>query len=307
MTAAYEDIFYQALRIRMAEEKITEIYPSDRIQSPVHLSIGQEHHIAALMSQLHRSDQVYTSYRNHAVYLAKGGDMKKMFAELFGRSTGISGGKAGSMHLSCPEANMMGSSAIVASSFPHAAGAAYSFKMLKSGAIAVSVNGEGAMEEGVFHESLNFSALKALPVLFVIENNDLAIHSRQNARQSFSLEKLAAAYGIKYFKSPVGSDMRAVSSLSSEIAGMVRSSKQPAVYEILTCRYKSHVGVSEDYDKGYRDKSEIEKWKAIDPLINDTLLVSKFKERIDREIRDAVAYAENSPLPDKIYFEKGCY
>jgi len=119
MTSNYENIFYQALRIRMVEEKITELYPSDKIQSPVHLSVGQEHHIAAIMTQLNKDDQVFTTYRGHAVYLAKGGDLKKMFAELYGKATGISKGRAGSMHLTDPQVNMMGSSAIVGATLSH--------------------------------------------------------------------------------------------------------------------------------------------------------------------------------------------
>jgi pyruvate dehydrogenase E1 component alpha subunit len=269
--------------------------------------LGQEHHIAALSARLGDGDQVFTSYRNHAVYLSRGGDLRKMFAELYGKAAGISGGKAGSMHLSAPEINMMGSSAIVAATLPHAAGAAYAFKLLKKDSIAVSITGDGSMEEGVFSECLNFSSLKKLPLLFVIENNGLAIHSRQSARQAFDLEKLSAAYGIEYHKAAKGQDIAVVASQSKGIIESLRRGSGPAIYEILTYRYKSHVGVQDDYDKGYRNASELEIWKKSDPLINDKALISKYRPGIEEEIRDAVAYAENAPFPLRSDLFKGCY
>jgi pyruvate dehydrogenase E1 component alpha subunit len=307
MSVKYEDVFYQALRIRMVEEKIAAIYPSDKIQSPVHLSIGQEHHIAALVSQLEKNDQVFTSYRSHAAYLAKGGDLRKMFAELYGKATGISKGKAGSMHLSSPETNMMGSSGIVAATLPHALGAAYAFSLLKKDSIAASITGDGSTEEGVFHECLNFSSLKKLPALFVIENNGLAVHSRQKVRQSFDLEKLAGAFGIKYFRSDKGYDMQEVSSRSKEIMSLVRRASAPAVYEIITYRYMPHVGINNDYENGYRARTELAQWEENDPLINDKELISRFKTKIEEEIREAVDYAEKSRFPDRSELTKECY
>ena len=169
-------ILFEALRIRMVEEKIIELYPTDVIQSPVHLSIGQELHTAALMALLASSDRVFTTYRSHAAYIAKGGDLKKMFAELYGKQTGISHGKAGSMHLCHPETGLMGSSAIVGAVFSHAVGAAYADRIKKTGQIVMCITGEGATEEGTFHESLNFTALKKIPLVYVIENNGLAIN-----------------------------------------------------------------------------------------------------------------------------------
>jgi pyruvate dehydrogenase E1 component alpha subunit len=306
MAAKYEEVFYQALRIRMVEEKITDIYPTDKIQSPVHLSIGQEHHIAALISGLGREDQIFTTYRSHAVYLAKGGDLKKMFAELYGKSTGISKGKAGSMHLTAPEVNMMGSSAIVGATLPHALGAAYAFKFFKKDNIVVSVTGDGSTEEGVFNECLNFASLKKLPLLFVIENNGLAIHSFLKTRQSFSLKKLAEAYNISYYKVEDNFDMDKVASLTGEITAKIKKSGTPAILEIITYRYRGHVGVDEDFKHKYRDRSEYEKYVKRDPLINNRDLISKFKKRIEEEIDEAVAFAEKSPFPEQCDLLKGC-
>jgi TPP-dependent pyruvate/acetoin dehydrogenase alpha subunit len=297
MGISYKEIFYHALRVRMVEEKIREIYPSDKIQSPVHLSLGQEHHIAALLLQLKKTDQVYTSYRSHAVYLAKGGNLKQMFAELYGKKSGVAKGKAGSMHLCAPESGMMGSSAIVGSPLPHALGAAYAMKIKKSGNIAVSITGDGSCEEGVFSECLNFAALKSLPVLYVIENNGLAIHAPIKERQSFGLKKLSEAYGIEHHLSADGSDMKAVAALSAKIINSVRKKQKPAVYEILTCRYKEHVGINEDFHRGYRSRADFQKKYCRDPLVTEKNLINKFSKKIYSEIDRAAAYAEESEFP----------
>ena len=307
MNRTYDDIFYQALRIRKVEEKITELYPSDKIQSPVHLSIGQEHHIAAIMSRLEKEDQVFTTYRGHAVYVAKGGDLKKMFAELYGKSTGISKGKAGSMHLTSPEVNMMGSSAIVGATLPHTLGAAYAFKFFRKNNIVVSVTGDGSTEEGVFSECLNFASLKKLPILFIIENNGLAIHAFLKTRQAFSLKKLAEAYYLSYYKIEDNFDMNRAASLTGEIRAKIMETGIPAIFEIITYRYRGHVGVDEDFKYNYRDRAEFEKYKKRDPLIHDVELAGKFKKRIEEEINEAVAYAEKSPFPDPCDLLKGCF
>lgn len=297
MKTSYEEMFRQALRIRLAEEKIAEIYPSDKIQSPVHLSIGQEPHTAALIAALANTDQLYTTYRSHAAYLAKGGDMPRMFAELYGKAAGVSKGKAGSMHLCWPETGLMGSSAIVAATLSHALGAAYAFQLRGRSEIVVSLTGDGSTEEGVFHECLNFAALKKLPLLFVIENNGLAIHSHLATRQAFSLEKLAGAYGIPYTLSKDGLDMPAVAGAAGRIAARVRAGGGPEVYEIRAYRYMQHVGVAQDFDKGYRDRAEYEAWRARDPLATDKTLIAKFKPELDREIAAAVDFAERAPFP----------
>ncbi len=297
MNPTYEQIFYQALRIRMVEEKIIEIYPSDKIQSPVHLSIGQEHHTAAIVMQLDKNDQIFTTYRSHAVYLAKGGNLKKMIAELYGKSTGISKGKAGSMHLCSPEVNMMGSSAIVGSTLPHALGAAYALKVKNKNNIAVSITGDGSTEEGVFCECLNFASLKKLPLLFVIENNGLAIHSHIKTRQSFDLKKLVEAYRIAYFKSDDGFNMDFIAQKSREFINEIKTSGTPMVFEIVTYRYKQHVGVDDDFDRGYRDRAEFKEWYSRDPLVQNKLLIEKYKNIIEKEINEAVEYAEKSAFP----------
>lgn len=181
----YEELFYKALRIRLVEERIIELYPSDKIQSPVHLSIGQEAVAVCACQSLKQADLLFCSYRSHAFYRAKGGHLCEMFAELYGKATGCGRGKAGSMHLAAPEVGLMGSSAVVASTIPHAVGAALAAERLKKPQVIVAVFGDGATEEGVYHESLNFAALHKLPIVFFCENNGLAVHSKLEARQAY--------------------------------------------------------------------------------------------------------------------------
>src|SRR5437868_9278272 len=175
---------YRALfRIRRVEEEVARVYATDAIKSPVHLSIGQEAVSVGVCEALRPQDVVFGTYRGHAMYLAKGGDMNAMVAELYGKATGCTKGKGGSMHLIDPEHGVMGTSAVVGTTIANAAGYAYALKTRRSDAVVVSFFGDGATEEGVFSETLNFTALKRLPVIFVCENNGYAIHTHQSRRQ----------------------------------------------------------------------------------------------------------------------------
>ena len=176
---------------------------------------------------LRPEDMVFGSYRSHAFYLAKGGDLRQMFAELYGKATGCCGGKAGSMHLAAPEVGFMGASAIVASTIPHAVGAALAAKRRRTGQVIVTVFGDGATEEGVYHESLNFAALHRLPVLFLCENNGLAVHSKITARQSYDILDHADAYGIPARLCAKGNDPRAVYDCIAARGGP-RAQRRPA-------------------------------------------------------------------------------
>ena len=296
--AIYRRLFRTALLIRLVEERIIALYPSDKIQSPVHLSIGQEAVAVGVCDALRADDLVFATYRSHGFYIAKGGQLDAMFAELYGRKYGISGGKAGSMHLAAPEVGLMGSSAVVASTIPHAVGAALSFKRRGSSRIAVAAFGDGATEEGVYHESLNFAALMKVPVLFLCEDNGLAVHSHRRARQSYGLIDHAAAYGIPGRRLEEGWDLLAVRQATLEATARVRAG-QTFVLEIATSRYKEHVGVGEDFHFNYRTSVSVEAWKRQDPLIVDAKLAAELRPEVEREIDDAVAYAEASPAPGR--------
>ncbi|SRR5579883_3189889 len=298
-STTYEKLFYQALRIRLVEERIIDLYPSDKIQSPVHLSIGQEAVAVGVCQPLRETDWLFGSYRSHAFYLAKGGDLRSMFAELYGKLTGGSQGKAGSMHLTAPEVGFMGSSAVVASSIPHAIGAALAAKRLQKDQLVVAVFGDGATEQGVYHESLNFAALHQLPVILVCENNQLAVHSALEARQSYSILDHAKTYGIPTSKVLEGYDLVKVQTAFADVVQQVKRSQAPHWIEIQTYRYKEHVGPGDDYAAGYRSLQTLHDWQARDPLLLDQALVERFKPAIVKEIDDAVAFAEASPVPGR--------
>ena len=201
------------LRIRLVEERVIELYPSDKIQSPVHLSIGQEAVAVGACHSLRPTDLLFGTYRGHAFYLAKGGDLNQLMAELYGKATGCGRGKAGSMHLAAPEVGMMGSSAVVASTTPHAVGAALAAKMRKTDQVIMAVFGDGATDQGVHHESLNFAALHQVPLLFLCENNGLAVHTRRETRQAYTLVEQSALYGIPSVRLEEGYDPVAVDAL----------------------------------------------------------------------------------------------
>ncbi len=295
----YEKLFRQALLIRLFEEKVIELYPSDRIQSPVHLSIGQEAVAVGVCHALQRDDLLFGNYRGHAFYIAKGGDLKQMMAELFGKATGCGRGKAGSMHLAAPEVNFMGSSAVVASTIPHAVGAAWAAKHRGTGQIAVAVFGDGATEQGVYHESLNFAAIRDVPVLFLCENNGLAIHTHTEKHHAYDIVGHAAAYGIESEQIDDGHDFMGIARRIGELVAAMRVDRKPRFVEIITCRYKEHVGPGDDWHVGYRSKEVLAAWQARDPLIQNAELVRRLTPELQREIAAAVEFAEASPWPDR--------
>ncbi|MFN8928036.1 MAG: thiamine pyrophosphate-dependent dehydrogenase E1 component subunit alpha [Rhodospirillales bacterium] len=294
-----EAMFREALRIRLVEEKIIEIYPTDRIQSPVHLSIGQEAVAVGVCAAIRREDLLFGTYRSHAFYLAKGGDLKLMMAELYGKVTGGAKGKAGSMHLTAPEVGFMGSSAVVASTIPHAVGAALAAKRRKTGQVILAVFGDGATEEGVYHESVNFAALHRLPVLLVCENNGYAVHSALSARQAYRIGELTRTYGIPVDEVDAGHDPRAVRDATAAAVERIRAGGGPEFLEIRTCRFREHVGTGEDFLAGYRSETDVRAGAARDPLPVDAARVARLTPGILAEIEAAMAFAEDSPWPGR--------
>lgn len=293
----YDRMFYSTLRIRLIEERIAEIYPSDKIQSPVHLSIGQEHISVGVCEAAKRTDLVFGTYRSHALYLAKGGDLNRFVAELYGKRTGCGAGKAGSMHLCDPDVGMMGASAVVASTIPHAVGAALVARLQKTGQVIICFYGEGATGEGVYHESLNFAALHRLPVLFVCENNDLSIYTISSAVHSFRIGDHARSYGIEAESVDEGMDLNRIYEKASQHIEAIRSGGGPRVLEFHTYRYRQHVGPQEDYHLGYRERTDLESWLARDPVVQDKERIARFRPDIERELNAAIEFAENSPFP----------
>ncbi len=249
-------------------------------------------------------DVLFGTYRDHATYLAKGGDMKLMMAELYGKATGYNKGKGGSMHLIDVPKGSMGASAVVATTIPHAVGYAYAVKLRKEKRVVVSMFGDGAVDEGAFHESLNFAALKKLPVIFVCENNYYAIHSHHLARHaSDNLCERARAYGMPA-RRVGGNDVFAIRTVMANALDELRETGEgPRFFEFMTYRLKEHVGPNDDYVFGYRSKTEAEPWLNQDPVKVLAKRISKpdlerIHKAVEDEIADAIEFAEQSPFPD---------
>jgi 2-oxoisovalerate dehydrogenase E1 component len=298
------DRFYRSIyRIRRVEEEVARIYPTDKIKSPTHLSIGQEAVAVGVCEALRPTDIVFGTYRGHACYLAKGGDLKKMIAELYGKATGCAKGKGGSMHLIDVRAGVMGTSAVVGTTIPHAVGYAYAMRLQRKDTIVASFFGDGAIDEGVFHESMNFAALRKLPIIFICENNSYAIHSHQLARQpALNIVDRARAYSIPAERVE-DNDVQRTYDLVKAAADEIRSGQSgPRFFECMTYRWKEHVGPNDDFDKGYRSISEAQPWFANDQLKRlENLLEPLVRERIaaevEVEIKEAFDFAESSPFP----------
>ncbi|TAN47774.1 MAG: thiamine pyrophosphate-dependent dehydrogenase E1 component subunit alpha [Rhodospirillales bacterium] len=298
-----EGLYAKLLLIRRFEEEIERIYPSDKIKSPVHLSIGQEFIAVGICGALAPEDVVIATYRGHAAYLARGGDLDRFWAELYGKATGCGQGKAGSMHLIDMPVNMVGTSAIVGTSLPIALGYAWAKRQKQEPGLVVCFFGEGATDEGAFHETLNFAALKRLPILFVCENNGLAIYSRTEARVAnpdFSAR--AASYGLTARRIEDGS-VFSVRDAARELALGIRDGQSgPCFLEVFASRWRDHVGPGEDFKLGYRQPSELEPWKKNDPLGQLASRIgneraSSIAGEVEGRIAKAIAAAEAAPFP----------
>ncbi|NER39830.1 MAG: hypothetical protein F6J93_38845 [Oscillatoria sp. SIO1A7] len=300
----YEKFYRSLYRIRRVEEEIAKVYPTDKIKSPVHLSIGQEAVSVGIAEALRADDIVFGTYRSHAMYLAKGGNLKEMIAELYGKVTGCAKGKGGSMHLIDNNAGVMGTSAVVGTTIPNAVGYAYALKYQRKDSIVVSVFGDGATDEGVFYESLNFAALKRLPIIFVCENNFYAIHTHQRIRQAVTnIYERAASYGIPSERIEDNDLFRIYERVSDIVTGMRSGTPGPFLLECMTYRWKEHVGPGEDYHLGFRDRQEAEPWVKNDAV---QLLAAKvepdrrslIEAEVESEIEEAFKFAEDSLFPD---------
>ena len=291
-------------RIRRAEEVVAKIYPTDKIKSPVHLGIGHEAIQVGICENLQKEDVVFGYYRSHPLYLAKGGSMKGMMAELFGKITGCAHGWGGSMHLVDLEHNVMSTTAIVASSVPNAVGYAYALKLQGSKQVVVSFFGDGATEEGVVAESWNFASLHKLPVLFVCENNELAIHTKRSQRQSvLDICGRARANGVpatlieQY-------NIDTIYNVAGELVNKIREGSGPQFLEIATSRWLEHVGPNEDFKLGYRTEDEVAPFREQDEVerlgsLLDAAVKAEIDQDVENEINEAVAFAEASEFPQK--------
>lgn len=313
------NLYEQMYRIRAIEEAIADNYPDGKMRCPVHLSIGQEAIPAAFAQVIRASDFAVSTHRGHAHYLAKGGNLNAMIAEIYGKSTGCAKGKGGSMHLIDLGVNFMGTSAIVGNSIPVGVGLALSAQLKKTNQISCIFLGDGATEEGVFYESVNFAAVRRLPVLFICENNLYSVYSPLSVRQpkGRSIAKMVAAMGIQTATGD-GSDIFSCYEIMRDAVDSVRNTGMPFFLEFSTYRWREHCGHSFDNDIGYRTEEEFLEWQAKDPLnnlshkltstdANGLANIDSTIARINSEIESAFNFAESSDFPDQSEAYTGVY
>jgi TPP-dependent pyruvate/acetoin dehydrogenase alpha subunit len=298
------------VRIRMVEEAIAAHYAKQQMRCPVHLSIGQEAAAAGVGLALRTDDLVMSGHRSHAHYLAKGGDLKAMIAEMHGRETGCCRGRGGSMHLVDRRAGFVGAVPIVGSTIPIAVGLAFAEHLKKSDRVAVAFFGEAATEEGVFHESANFASLHRLPVVFVCENNLYSVYSPMGVRQPAHREvfEQARGHGILAHQAD-GNEPLAVHGLMTSALEHARARRGPVFLELKTYRWREHCGPGFDNHIGYRTESEYLSWKKRDPIamfeqwlragaLFDEQRQALFAKRQEREIAAAFEAAAVAPYPE---------
>ena len=312
-------LFYNMLRIRRIEESIVEHYKEQKMRTPVHLSIGQESIAAIVGGQLQREDYCVSTHRAHAHYLAKGGSLKAMIAEIYGKVTGCCRGRGGSMHLIDTSVGFMGSTAIVGNTIPIGVGLGLSLKLSGKSKISCIFLGDGAIEEGAFFESLNIAVLKKLPILFICENNRYSVYSPFSKRQppNRKMYEIAQAMGAATAYED-GYNVLASDELVHRAITAIRKGCGPHFLEFETYRWREHCGPNYDNDLGYRTEDEFLSWSLRDPIetfkkyLIETYQLShdlfqEMEASIHQEIQAAFEFAENSPFPNPIEAVTGQY
>lgn len=313
-------LFRSMLRIRMIEEEIAARYPVEeqKMRCPVHLSVGQEAVAVGVSSSLRPDDQVVSNHRCHAHYLAKGGDLQAMLAELYGKAAGCCGGRGGSMHLFDTDAGVLLSLPVVGSSIPVGVGAALAFKQQCRDSVCVIYLGDAGLEEGVYHESANFAALREVPAVFVCENNLYSVYTHLSDRQPpRPLVDMGRAHGLPSCHVD-GNDVRAVVRAAAEAIDHARRGGGPSFILADTYRWREHCGPFYDNDLGYRTEAEFLAWRERDPIVrlrglltDEGALDAKREAEMVREIEDeiaaAFAFAESAAFPDPGTAGEGVY
>jgi pyruvate dehydrogenase E1 component alpha subunit len=311
------------IEIRCAEEKIGDEFGKSVIKCPCHLVIGQEAPAVGVAAHIRAGDRVFGAHRSHAHFLSLGGTVHQLLAEALGKETGCSRGMGGSMHLLDRANNFHGSVPIVGATIPIATGAGLAAKMDKAGGIAVSYLGDGATEEGVFHESLNFASVFKLPVIYVVENNLFSSHLHISLRQPFdSVCRFAVAHGVAWQRVD-GNDIVAMSAAAGNAISAARGGQGPQLIEAVTYRWRGHVGHREDNDVGVMRKEGLVEWKKRDPISRLAIAMitagflaeselqgfwSEFRTHVNQAWAQAVAdpHPPISALLDRVYSKEGC-
>lgn len=302
-------LYYDMLRVRLIEEAIGEHYREQEMRCPVHLAMGQEAIAVGVCANLNTTDYIMSTHRSHLHYLAKGGDIKVMLAEIYGKSTGCSRGRGGSQHLIDIEAGFLGATPIVGSIIPVAVGVAFGVSMKNEERVVVVFFGDAAVEEGTFSESLNFASLKKLKIIFVCENNLYSVYTHIRERQPINRSNvdIAIAHGVCGFEADGNDVMEVYESMSRTIKD-VRRGLGPAYVEYKTYRWREHCGPNFDNDLGYRTEAEYLAWRKRCPLehfeglLKKEGIISEFEvkqmtQEIVTEIKEAFHFAISSPFP----------
>jgi 2-oxoisovalerate dehydrogenase E1 component len=297
----------EMLRIRRVEETLARSYAQGLIPGACHTYVGQEAIAVGVCAHLRADDVVFSTHRGHGHALAKGAPAREVMAELFGKATGVSKGRGGSMHLFVPEVGLMGTTGIVGPNILQATGAGYSFQLMKTDQVSVAFFGDGAMNNGAFHEGVNMAAIWGLPVVYVCENNQFATEVPFDyATRNTDVAERVRSYGIPGVAVD-GNDVLAVTEAAQAAIERARSGGGPSLVEGKTYRTRPHAEGMRD--GGYRTMEEIESWKSRDPIL---LLESRLMDRgiatqaqidaVRQEIEDIVAegleFAKNSPYPE---------
>lgn len=300
---AYKKMFL----IRATEEQIADYYLKNKIMSLIHFYIGQEAIAVGVCDALEKDDRVMGNHRSHGHYLAKGGDLKKMVCELFGKEYGSSHGKGGSMHMIDPSVNFIGSTPILSSAVPLSCGSAFEQKYHKSNAVTIVFIGDGAFEEGGVYESLNLAALFELPILVVLENNLRSINTRLWERRSatHNTEKIVTGFGVQYIKVD-GNDYLDVTVKVKELITEVRKGK-PALIECMTYRHMAHSGAV--FEEETREEDTAEQRKKKDSVLNMRRItlasgvseeeITAIEYDVNKTVSSAIMFAEKAPFPKK--------
>ena len=304
------ELYSMMLKIQKVELKIDELYHQDEMKTPVHLCLGQEAVAAGVCIHLNADDLVFSNHRGHGHYIAKGGDIKAMIAEIYNRETGCSRGRGGSMHLIDTSMGLLGTSSIVGGSIPIATGAALGSTLKKDNRVSISFFGDAAVEEGVTYESINFAMLKKLPVVYVCENNLYSVYSPLSKRQAKDdIYRRFEGLSIPGYRVD-GNNVIEVYHIAKKAIDNARRGGGPSLIECRTYRLRDHHGISSGVEVGYRTQEEVDEWAVRCPVRNfERFLVerniitnSKIEEltaAIDQEVEEAFKFAQASPLPDE--------
>lgn len=299
-------MYERMLKIRHFETKVGELFAGGEIPGFVHLYLGQEAVAVGACAALDEADYITSTHRGHGHVIAKGGDLKRMMAELFSKVTGYNKGKGGSMHIAAPSLGILGADGIVGGGIPIATGAALSANLRKSGQVALCFFGDGASNQGTFHEAINIAASFSLPAVYLCENNLYGVGTRQSqVRKLKDIAERAKAYDIPGVAVD-GNDVVAVYEITKEAVERARTGKGPTLIECKTYRWRAHFEGEPDT---YRPPEEVEAWKKCEPIApfrkllveNDILTEAKaeeVEERVRSEVEEAVEFARSSPSPE---------